>query len=62
MPFRVDVDGPVRHVARFGLALRPAEQRADARDELVRAERLGDVVVGADFEPDDPLRTRRPAP
>ena len=29
------------------------QQRADARDQLVGAERLGDVVVGADLEADD---------
>src|SRR5262249_38051294 len=30
-----------------------AEHRADARQELARVERLGQVVVGADLEPDD---------
>ena len=33
--------------------VRPAQQRAHARDEFVGAERLGDVVVGAELEPDD---------
>jgi hypothetical protein len=31
-------------------ALAPAQQRADARDELADAERLGQVVVGAALE------------
>ena len=34
-------------------ALRAAEQRPHARDQLVRAERLGHVVVGAELEADD---------
>src|SRR6186997_827745 len=29
-----------------------SQDRVDALDQLPRAERLGDVVVGADFEPD----------
>ena len=45
---------PNRIVAGLRLAtLRAAHQGADARDELVGAERLGQVVVGADVEPDD---------
>ena len=38
-----------------GAALRAAQQRAHARDELVRAERLRQVVVGAELETDDAL-------
>ena len=34
---------------------RPAEHRAHARRELARRERLRDVVVGAELEPDDPV-------
>ena len=34
-------------------ALDPPQQRVDAGDELARAERLGQVVVGADAEADD---------
>ena len=37
------------------LALRAAKQRAHAGDELVGAERLGEVVVGAHLEADDAL-------
>jgi hypothetical protein len=33
--------------------LRAAKQRADARDDFVRAEWLGDVVIGSQLEPDD---------
>src|SRR6185503_17904597 len=32
--------------------IRAAEHRPDPRDELARAERLGDVIVGAELEPD----------
>ena len=39
---------------RMGLgAMRTAQQRAHSGDHFVRAERLGDVVVGAELEPDD---------
>ena len=34
-------------------ASRPAEDRLDPEQELARAERLHDVVVGADLEADD---------
>ena len=37
---------------RAGL-LRPAQDGLDARDELARAERLGEVVVGAQLEPQE---------
>ena len=37
-------------------AARAAQQRAHARHELVGAERLGEVVVGAELEADDALR------
>ena len=33
----------------------PAQHRVDPQHQLARAERLGDVVVGADLEPDDPV-------
>ncbi len=36
--------------------MRAAQQRAHARDHFVRAERLGDVVVGAQLQPDDAVR------
>ena len=36
-------------------AMRAAQQRADAGHHFVRAERLGDVVVGAELEPDDAI-------
>src|SRR5688572_3007908 len=39
-------------VLRFGAAHAPHE-RANAGDELIRAERLGNVVVGADFQSHD---------
>ena len=39
--------------AAAGSALDPAEQRVDPGDELAAAERLGEVVVGADGQPDD---------
>ena len=52
------VDVQVAVVHRLALALaalgrRAAEDRLDARDELTGIERLRQVVVGADLEPDD---------
>ena len=38
-------------LAHFGAA--PAQHRADARQELARAERLGEVVIGAELEAHD---------
>ena len=43
---------------RLGGALRAAQQRPHARDELALAERLGHVVVGADAEPDEQVGLR----
>ena len=43
--------GPRRAVRRAT----PARDGADARDQLAQAERLHDVVVGAELEPDDPV-------
>ena len=37
-----------------------AEHGADARDQFFRAERLDDVVVGAQLEPDDAVGLVRP--
>ena len=56
---RIDRDRAIsqrlrRCVAR--LALRAPQQRAHAGDELVRAEWLRKIIVGAELEPDDPLR------
>src|SRR2546426_12116460 len=54
--FRSDVAEPLRRPcavpARRG---RAAQQRLDAREQLQHAERLGDVVVGAEPEPADPF-------
>ena len=44
-----DVAG-VDRLGRLGRAVRAAEDGADAGDELARAERLGQVVVGAELE------------
>ena len=44
------VDGPTR----------PAQDRADPRDELPRRERLHDVVVGPELETDDAVGVRAP--
>jgi len=38
------------------LRLRSAQDRLHPRHELPRRERLGDVIVRADLEPDDPVR------
>ncbi len=38
-----------------GGRLPPAQHRADPGEQLAQAERLGDVVVGAELEPDDPV-------
>ena len=35
---------------------RPAQHRLDSQGQFARAERLGHVVVRAEFEPDDPIR------
>src|SRR5215218_3866394 len=54
------VDREVAMVEHLGLRVAPLRGRApqnglDARDELARVERLRQVVVGADLEPDDLL-------
>ncbi len=36
-------------------AVRAAQQRSHARDDFIGAERLGDVIVRAKFEPDDAI-------
>ena len=52
----IDGDGAERELAGVGLgALHAAEQRAHARHQLVRAERLRHVVVGAEFEAGDTI-------
>ncbi len=48
-PERVRPDGEDRVLARFMLT----QLRADARQQHRKAERLGDVIVGARFEPED---------
>src|SRR6185295_18371177 len=53
---RVDLEVAVLELRALLLAAlrrRAAEDRLDARDELARVERLREVVVGADLEPDD---------
>ena len=57
VPLGVDDDRAVgeRPARRRVVPLRAAEQRPHARDQLVRAERLGEVVVGAHLEADDAL-------
>ena len=56
VPIGVDGQRPVAQRRRpAGCALDPAEQRGDAGGQLARAERLGDVVVGAQLESRDPL-------
>ena len=47
----VDVAGPDR-LAGLGRPVGPAQDGADAGDELARAERLGQVVVGTELEPE----------
>ena len=63
-----DVEGPageVQAAALVGvgrLGGDPAQDRADAGEQLPRVERLGQVIVGAQFQPEDPidiLRLRR---
>ncbi len=53
----VEFDGPVDHRGAPGLrpALRAPQQGADPGHELARAERLRDVVVGAELEAHDPV-------
>ena len=46
--------------AAFGRPAGPPEHGADAGQQLVRAERLGQVVVGAGVEPGDPVDLRGP--
>jgi len=40
-------------VGRTALDRMAAQHRADPGDQLARAERLGEIIVGAEFEPDD---------
>src|SRR5262245_31472325 len=50
----VDVDGHwtiAQHLRRAWRPRRTTEQSSDARDQLLRAERLRDVVVGPKLEP-----------
>ena len=53
---------PITHRARVGAAagsaLDPPQQRVDPGDQLAAAERLGEVVVGADGQPDDEVGLR----
>ena len=57
MPFDVDDDAPVGHAARrWRLTVSATQQGADAGHQLVGAERLRHVVVGADVKADDPFR------
>ncbi len=49
---RPEIDDGRRTVDRHGLVRAP-EERADPGGQLAQAERLGDVVVGAELEPDD---------
>ena len=54
---RVEPDGADldRRVAGAGRRARAPQHRPDPRDHLAGAERLDDVVVGAELEPDDPV-------
>src|SRR4249919_1145274 len=53
---RVDLDVAGAHdLVAAGRGARATEHRPDARDELLRAERLDDVVVRADLESHDPV-------
>ena len=57
----VDVEGPALEAVAFGLVFIrrrlahavAAQHRADARNQLAAAERLGQIIVGAHFEADD---------
>ena len=56
VPFEIDLDVAERERGVLGLQRRrAAEHGAHARDDLARAERLGDVVVGPELEPRDAL-------
>ena len=56
MPFGIERDRAVgERLGRRRGAVRPPQQRAHARHQLVRAERLREVVVGAQLEADDAL-------
>ncbi len=53
-PRRVEADvAHLEHAVRVDRALGAPQHRFDAGDELARVERLGHVVVGAQFEADD---------
>ena len=59
---RVDDEVAVdQRAAARGAVARAAQHRVDPQHQLARAERLGDVVVGAQLEPDDPVGLRRPS-
>ena len=51
-PHVADLDRPFR---RRGPGVGATQDGADASDHLARAERLDDVVVGAELEADDPI-------
>src|SRR5262245_63419130 len=54
-------DRPERQRRRWGLsAFRTPNQRTNASDELVGAEWLGEIVVGADVQTDDTVGFFRP--
>jgi hypothetical protein len=59
---RAEVDleaAEAQHVVVGGLRRGTAQQRLDARQQLARLERLGQVVVGAELEADDPVHAAR---
>ena len=57
VPIDVDAERAVgERAARRCRALRPAQQRPHAGHDFARAEGLGDVVVGAELQPDDAVR------
>jgi len=47
-PFRIPLRGRAARLA-------PAQHRADAGQQFAQAERLGHVVIRAQFQPDDPI-------
>ena len=56
MRVAVDLEAAEPDQRRLALdAVRAAEQRADPEDQLAHAERLDDVVIGADLEADDAI-------